>query len=226
MKKKLIITALFLSSVILAQNNNQPSVDVTGEGIVNVVPDEVTISIRVENEGKDPKEIKQQNDNTVNNVLAFLKSMQIDSKDITTEYIRLNKNYDYNTKTYRYAANQSISVKLRDLSKYEALMNGLLNSGINRIDGIQFSSSQKSKLESEARKKAIAHAKMKASEYAQALNQSIGKAILVSEYRQGNGPQPFYKSAMVMDQSSEGQQTLAPGELEIRVEVNVRFLLN
>ena len=37
-----------------AQTEMKPSVDVTGEGIVNVVPDQVTVSVRVENTGYQP----------------------------------------------------------------------------------------------------------------------------------------------------------------------------
>lgn len=218
---------LLITTTIFAQTPTATStVDVTGEGIVKVVPDEVTIMLRIENTGKIAKELKTQNDKIVNDVLKFLKSMGIADKDVKTEYITLSKNYEYETKTYSYAANQSISVKLRDLSKYETLMNGLLESGINRIDGITFSSSNKEALESEARKKAVENAKMKATEYAAALNQTIGKAVKISEFSQSNGPQPYYKTAMMSRDSMEsGSQSIALGEMEIRTTVNVSFFL-
>ena len=210
-----------------AQDTMQPTVDVTGEGIVRVVPDEVTIRVRVENNGKNPKELKQENDRVVNDVLKFIKGMGIDDKEVTTDFIRLSKNYDYNSKTYNYVANQAISIKVKDLKKYEGLMNGLLESGINRIDGVAFSSSKHKLLESEGRQKAMINAKSKAQEYANAINQTIGKAVSISEFRQSNnGPQPMLKS-MSLDSASSGEmQTLAPGEMEIRVTVNVRFALN
>ena len=211
---------------MMAQNTPQPSVDVTGEGIVHVVPDQVTINVRVENNGKNAKELKQLNDRTVNDVLATIKRMGIDDKDVRTEYIRLDKNYDYNTKTYSFAANQAISIKVKDLSKYEPLMNALLESGINRIDGIAFSSSNQDALESQARKKAVENAQIKAKEYAAVLNQSIGKAISISEFSQQSGPQPMYKVMAMESDMGGGQQTIAPGEIEIKMRVNVSFVLN
>ncbi len=105
-------------------------------------------------------------------------------------------------------------------------MNVWIDSGINRRDGIWFSSSDKLEQEYQARKKAIENAKMKAEEYAGVLNQSIGKAISISEYRAANGPNPVYRTMAMQSDSSGGQQTLAPGEMEIKVNVNVRFLLN
>lgn len=222
------VLILLLTTTLLAQTPTAtPTVDVTGEGIVRVVPDEVTIMLRIENTGKIAQELKTQNDQIVNDVLKFLKSMGIADKDVKTEYITLSKNYEYDSKTYSYAANQSISVKLRDLKKYEALMNGLLDTGINRIDGITFSSSNKTALESEARKKAVENAKMKATEYATALNQTIGKAMRISEFSQNDGPQPYYKTALMSRDSAEsGSQSIALGEMEIRTTVNVSFLLN
>jgi uncharacterized protein YggE len=222
----LLILAI-TTTTMLAQNTlPPPTIDVSGEGIVRVVPDEVTISIRVENTGENTKTLKEQNDATISEVLKFLKSMKIEDKDVKTEYMNLAKNYDYNTKTYSFAANQSLSVKLRDLKKYEALMKGLIDTGINRIDGVAFSSSNKEALESQARKKAVENAQMKAKEYVSVLNQTIGKAVSISEFQNSVGPQPMYKMAMMDSSAGNGEQTISLGEMEIRATVNVSFLLN
>ncbi len=151
----LLILAI-TTTTMMAQNTLPPNtIDVTGEGIVRVVPDEVTINIRVENTGENTKTLKEQNDATISEVLKFLKSMKIEDKDVKTEYMNLAKNYDYNSKTYTFAANQSLSVKLRDLKKYEAVMKGLIDTGINRIDGVEFSSSNSEALKSQALKKRL-----------------------------------------------------------------------
>lgn len=225
--KTLLILAITTTTMMAQNTLPPPTIDVTGEGIVRTVPDEVSINIRVENTGENTKILKEQNDATINEVLKFLKKTGIDDKDVRTEYMNLSKNYDYNSKTYTFAANQSLSVKLRDLKKYEPVMKGLLDTGINRIDGVSFSSSNKEALESQARKKAVENAKMKAEEYASVLSQTVGKAVSISEFRNSIGPQPMmYKSAMMSDESSGSQQTISPGEMEIRTTVNVSFLLN
>ncbi len=219
---------LLITTGMMAQNKTEPSIDVTGEGIVRVVPDEVTINIRVENTGENTKTLKEQNDITVNEVLKFLKKQKIEDKDVRTEYMNLKKDYDYNTKTYSFSANQAISIKLRDLKKYEGVMKGILDSGVNRIDGIDFSSSNKIALESQARKKAMENALMKAKEYAGVLNQNVGKAILISEFSSQNGPQPRFKQ-MMMSSSADGSmesESISLGEMEIRTTINVSFLLN
>jgi uncharacterized protein YggE len=233
MKKNLFILMLLLSNLAMSQNNiqttiMQPTVDVMGQGIVKVVPDEVTINVQVENKGQNPKDLKQKNDLIINDVLAFIKSMKIADKQVQTEYVKLNKNYDYQTKTYSYVANQSISIYLKDLELYESLMNGLLERGINRIDGISFSTSKIKELKSQARIKAMQNAKMKAEEYTKVLNQSIGKAVSISEFSNTNYPGPVNRKAMMIssDASAMEQQTISVGEIEVVTKINVSFLLN
>ncbi|MGJ8665792.1 MAG: SIMPL domain-containing protein [Patiriisocius sp.] len=223
-----IFTSLLLiltTTLVMAQQNQKPSVDVTGEGIVSIIPDQVTINARVEITGKDAKTVKQQNDAIVNEVFSMLKKLGIEDKNIQTDYIRLSKNYEYNSKTYNYAANQAISIKLMSLDNYERVMNGLLQSGINRIDGVNFASSKQNDLEQEARKKAVMNAKMKANDYAGVLQQSVGKAIQISEFQQNSSPQPMYKAMAMEGDMAGGQQTIAPGEMEIKVRVNISFEL-
>ncbi|SRX54914.1 SIMPL domain-containing protein [Aequorivita sp. CIP111184] len=222
-----LLIVVITTTSIMAQNTlPQPTIDVTGEGIVRVVPDEVTINIRVENTGENTKTLKEQNDATISEVLKFLKKMNIEDKDVKTQYMNLSKNYDYNSKTYTFAANQSLSVKLRDLKKYEPVMKGLIDTGINRIDGVEFSSSNSEALKSQARKKAVENAQMKAKEYTSVLNQTIGKAVSISEFNNSVGPQPMYKMAMSDSSSGGSDQTIALGEMEIKTSVNVSFLLN
>ncbi len=225
MRTILVLFALTTLSMT-AQQPIQPTVDVTGEGTITVVPDQVIVNVRVENTGKNPSVVKQENDRTVNNVLEFVKKMNIESKHIKTAYVRLSKNYEHNTKTYNYAANQSITIQLNDLSKYDDLINGLLETGINRIDGVQFQSSNREALEAQARIKAVEDAKMKAESYAKVLDQTIGKAVSISEFQPSSDPRPMYRSMAMEADSSGGQETIAPGELEIRVRINVSFVLN
>lgn len=224
MKKYFLLIAILGYSLGFAQEKPVPSIAVLGTGTVNIVPDKVLINSRIEHTGKTAAEVKRKNDQVVDQVIKYLKSQGVASKHIQTEYIRLNKEVNYNTQDTMYSANQAISIELVNLKDYEKIMSGLLNSGLNRIDGIQFKTSQKDALQSEARKKAVLNAKMKAEEYASALGQSAGKAIRISE-AQTDHFQPVYR-VMEMKSDSAEQQSLAPGEMEVTVKVNVEFQLN
>ena len=140
--------------------------------------------------------------------------------------MNLNKNYNYDNKSYSYVANQAISIKLDDLKNYEKIMSGLLKAGLNRIDGVQFKSSKMESFMAEARKKAVIDAKSKAKDYANALGQSIGKAISISELETNSFPPMYRMNEMkASSDSMEQQETIAPGELEIKSKVTVAFEL-
>ena len=227
MKKIILLFALVAGLGMQAQNDNSnPGIHVIGEGIVKVTPDKVTINSRIEHEGQSATSVKSQNDEVVDKVIKFLKSEGIAEKNINTDYINLNKRYNYNDKTYTYVANQAISITLRDISKYEAVMKGLLENGLNGINGIEFKSSEIEKHKAEARKRAVLNAKEKAEALAEPLGQTVGKAFMISEGSNSNY-QPVYR-AMEMKASSDqasNQETIAPGEMEVNVKVNVAFQL-
>lgn len=226
MKKLLTLTALVIFATTMAQE--QPKgIMVSGKGTVHVVPDQVLIKVRVEHKGDDARKVKRQTDKDVDAILKFLKRKKnINPKQIQTEYLRLDKNYDYNSKTYDYKANQAISIELKNIDDYEEIISGLMDSGINRIDGIQFKSSKKEEYQSKARIAAIKNAKMKAEEYASALGQKVGKAQLISENNRG-GAQPVFKTLQMAAPSNDSanRETLAVGEMDITARVNVTFTL-
>lgn len=227
MKKLLVLFLVLAVAPVFAQQSTERSiVNVTGEGIVKVEPDEVLIKSRIEHEGPSAASVKQKNDEVVNKVIKYLKAQNIDEKDIQTDYVNLNKRYDYNEKAYSYVANQAISITLHNIKDYEKIMKGLLENGLNRIDGIQFKSSEMEKYEKEARKKAVLDAKSTAEQLANPLGQEIGKAVSISEMEY-NSVQPLYRmdEAVEMSQAKGGQQTIAPGEMEIKIRVNVGFEL-
>ncbi len=229
--KKILLLLFFTTLCLNAQEQQkQAFISVSGEGIVNVIPDQVVINIRVEHDGISAQEVKKKNDVAVNNILKFCKGMKIDKKDIHTQYLNLNKNYDYKKKKYNYKANQSIRILLRDIDRYEALIQGLLDSGTNRIDGISFKSAQLEKHKSEARKKAISNAKRKAMEYAGALQQNVGRAISISENSGSSGPRPpMYRSMQLNEMSvattNASSETIAVGEMKVSATVHVTFEL-
>ncbi len=227
MKNIAFIFLFLLGTSVIAQENLQRSlVTVSGEGVVKVQPDEVLIKSRIEHEGSSAASVKSQNDKVVNDVIKYLRSQGIKKEDIQTDYVNLNKRYDYNEKTYSYVANQAISITLHELNEYEKIMRGLLENGLNRIDGIEFRSSEMEKYEKLAREKAVLDAQETAKQLTQPLGQEIGKAVSISEMEY-NSVQPVYRMSEAMDigASKEQQHNIAPGELEIKIKVNVAFEL-
>ena len=213
-----------------AQEHKQvPMINVSGEGKVKVAPDQALISISIETKGTKAEEVKRENDKKMDAILKFIKKSNIAPEDFQTQRISLNPNYDYEKKKYNYIATQSVQILLKDLSKYDTLMEGLVNEGINRIDNVEFKSSKMLQLQSDARKLAIKEAKAKAEDFVSVLGQKVGKAIVISDNSQSYIPQPrmYAMKSMSMDKAeSAPRETLAIGEIEIIANVSVSFVLD
>lgn len=229
MKKAILILAVLFMTTSYSQEVKQiPTINVSGEGKVKVAPDQASISISIETKGTKADDVKRENDKKMDAVLKFIKNSNIAKEDYQTQRVSLNPNYDYEKKKHNYIATQTVQILLKDLSKYDALMEGLVDEGINRIDNVEFKTSKLKELQSDARKLAVKDAKAKAEDFVSVLGQKVGKAILISDNTQSYVPQPriyAMKTSMAMDESAP-RETLAVGEIEITANVSVNFVLD
>lgn len=230
MKKSILLIAILFSFCLTAQTSETfPFVKVSGISKIKVIPDYVLIDVKIEENDKNATTAKQKHDVGVNNVLSFLKKSKIDKKNIHTQYLSLNKQWDYNLKEYKYTANQTISIRLDDLTKYEKIIQGLFEAGVNGINGIRFSTSNYEELVNETRVLAVKQAKQKAELYAKELNQTVGKAIIISEFN--TQETPIYRNttenediAFVMVKNMPNE-TIAIGEMVITGTIYITFEL-
>ena len=214
MKHYFVLFSL-ISTMAIAQNQT-PTVEVVGEGIVYATPDMINISISIEKEGLDLKNLRQKNGEAVAQVLQLL-SKELPMENFQTSYVSLYKD-DYN-KLNKYRVVQNINIKLEDISKYDNLMNAIFDAGVNRIDGISFGVK-------EARVAAIDDARKKALLYAVSLDQNIGKAIQIKEVNSHfNDIQPVERMSKMSLGSTGSDNTLAVGKIAIEAQVNVAFEL-
>ena len=226
MKNVLIVLFMAIGTTMSAQNQLQNTISVSGEGKVMVKPDEAVLSIGVETNNPDAKVAKSENDAVMAKMIDFLKKSGMDAKDYKTERVNLYQRQDYESKEKYYQAGQTIQIQIKDLTKYETIMAGLIDAGANQINGVQFKSSQMEKYESDARKKAVQNAQKKAQDYAEALGQNVGTAIVVSENStQSVFPRVYQMKAAAYAESDSVAQTLAEGEIEITANINITFQL-
>lgn len=226
--KKIVLTFLMLFSLMTysqTQTQQVPQVNVTGEGKVKIVPDQCTISLGVENTGKDAAEVKKANDVIVEKVIKYIKGYGIPQTDFQTTNVSLNKTYDYEKKKNTFYANQTLTITLKDIKKYDDFMMGITDTGITNINGVEFKSSKMEETEREARKKAMLNAKSKASDLVGALGQKLGKIMSISDNSSSYYPQPQFGVAMMKSAEAMPRETLAVGEISVVVNVQVSFVI-
>lgn len=227
MKKALLLLSLFIMTLSYGQEIKQiPQINVSGEGKIKVVPDQATILATVDTRGNTAREVKRQNDQQIEVVLKLIRKMNLAPSDYKTKRVSLNPIYDYEKKKTTYNATQTIEILLKDLSKYDELMEGLVDGGINKVDNVVFQTSKLEQYQSEARKMAMKDAKQKAIDYVSVLGQKVGKALTISDNTQNYYPQPMYEAMrMTKSENDAPRETLAVGEINIVANVSVSFVL-
>ncbi len=229
MKKLALLFTIIFATIMQGQEIKQiPMVNVTGEGKIKIIPDEACITISQETKGLTAVAVKKENDIKIDAILKFIKKMNIPQSDYLTQRVALNPIYDYEKKQQEYVASQTVSILLKDLSKYDILMDGLVKAGVNKIDNVEFKTSKLLLIQSDARKLAIKNAKLKAEDFVSVLGQKIGKAFSISDNSQNFNPQPVMYASMKSVSMNDGampNETLAAGEIEVVVNVNVSFIL-
>jgi uncharacterized protein YggE len=229
--KKLVVVLLLFVAVAQAQETKQmPQITVTGEGKLKVIPDEAFITLAVENNGKEALEVKKKNDEQVAKVLQVIKRFGIAPTDFQTQQVSLYKNYDEASKKQSYVAHQTLTIHLKNLSQYDALLLEVMEAGINSIQGVEFKASQLKVYESQVRKNAMVAAKQKAMDFVSELpGQKVGKALVVLDSSFTQFPRAVFSEmktyAMAADGIEVSEETLAIGSLEINVTVTVTFAL-
>ena len=228
MKKLVLFLTVLFSIMSQAQETKHiPMINVQGEGKIKVTPDQACISVSQETKGTSAVDVKKDNDAKIDAILKVIKKAGIAQTDYLTQRVSLQPSYDYEKKQQEYIATQSVSILLKDISKYDGLMNALVQAGVNRIDNVEFKTTKLLQLQSDARKLAVKDAKMKAEDYVSVLGQKVGRAYTISDNSINMNPQPLLYASMksASDTMMGANQTLAAGEIEVLVNVSISFIL-
>jgi uncharacterized protein len=213
---------------------------VSGSATVKVIPDEVIILLGVESENDVLEKAKEENDRVIKQVLKFANDQGVDSKNIQTDYVRIYPYVDYGPTgdplkgVKKFKAYQSLSVTLKDLKKYDALITGLVKLGINTIQDVNFKTSDLTKYREQARTLALQAAKDKAQKMAKDLGITLGSIKKVDEDTSDLGFPPIplggrynmmdNKMAMEASQGAAGNDpTLAPGQISVKAYVSLSY---
>ena len=227
------ICLLFISFHSVAQFPEEPMITTSAKAIVYADPDEVIINIRIYNEAGSLEKAKSASDKVAKSVISFCRQMNIEDKHVQTDYLNITTNYRRHRPENQqiiYTASQNISVCLKDLSKYEQVMEGFIARGVYGVSSSQFRTTEMRKYKDKARVKAIKAAKEKAILLASEMNRKVGSAHYITEVRADRWVNPLTRTAYAntvgeMAGDTAGDDSIAPGQLIITAEVEVTFLL-
>jgi len=165
-----------------SKSADSKTITVAGTGEVYVSPDVGVIDISVKNEGKDIALVTNQNNETMNGIISFLKGKGIEAKDIKTTVYNISPRYEYNGDTGKrifvgYEIAQTVHVKIRDLTKVGEIISGATEAKADEISSLSFIVDDDEAVKEQAKELAIKDAKEKAQKLEKALGVSLGRIV-------------------------------------------------
>ena len=209
------------------------TISVTGEGESSIAPDSMVISLAVSELGTTTQEAQTANNTKVAQVQAILGEYSVAEKNIKTENVSVNEEYDWTDtgrKPLGYRATQTLTITL-DEGDYTDIWAKIIDA-VATIGGVQvnntyFALKDKNEAMAAAREAAFADAKAKADQLASAAGLRVKKAISITDsyVDYGSPVYPMYaKAEMAMDESwSLPTANISAGEMEVKIQIQVVF---
>jgi len=224
----------------LAQNPNQdPDVttttsrdgtllSVSAQAESKRVPDVATISAGVVTQAVDANGAMRANAAQMDKVMAQIKAAGVAERDIQTSGVNLNPQYKYvenqNPTIIGYQASNNVNLKIRDIGKLGKVLDSLVASGANQINGPSFEIDQPESAYDEARRAALDKAQARAQMYAKALGMHVRRIVSISEGGDFRPPVPM-PMMMRAQAKAEADTAISPGETTLSVNLDVVFEL-
>lgn len=238
-RSSLVSLVCMWSFFACALADDPPSIAVQGEAVVYVQPDKVLLTLGAETFDKDVNASKRKNNDLVAKAFAVMKDLGVEAADVQTDLLTLEPTYsrEYNQNNPQllgYTSRNSFVVTLKDVKKLEPVITALLLAGINRIQGIDFQTTELKAHRETAREMALLAAKEKAEKMAATLGQRIGRPLRIQEnasampwngYGRGAGAMTQNAAVSVASELPESSETVALGKLAIKANVSVTFSL-
>lgn len=230
----LVVSLLSVGQGALASDEPVPRIVVTGEGSVDIAPDMAVLLLSVNREASTAREALTANSAAMGKVLQAMTGLGIEKRDLQTANFDIQPRYTYPgrqgsgpeepPKLVGYIVRNSLSVRVRDISRLGEVLDTSVTLGVNEGGSIVFSNDDPSAAITQARVKAMEEALAKARTLADAAGVTLGNVLEISEQNYSPRPMPMMaKAEMAMD--SGGAVPIAAGENTYRVTVNVTLAI-
>jgi len=223
---------------MLGESTTPATISFSGHGEVNAFPDIANIYFTITKDATTVKDAQAGVALIEKKALDFLKTKNVEDKDIKTTNASFYPKYEYRQGicskipvgagtagvtvspespyycppgrqvAVGYTASESITVKIRNVDNAGTIMQGLGTTGVSDLSGPNFAIDKEDVLKAQARKKAIDDARTKAEALARDLGVSLGK---IASFNESGGGYPIMYAAK--DSMSYGTASPAPAQI-------------
>jgi uncharacterized protein YggE len=203
----------------------QRTINISGTGQVTIKPDIAYINIGVHTEDPSASNAVAQNNTNSQAVIDALKAAGVAADDLQTTNFNISPNNvtspDGKTTSTTYMVDNTVYVKVRDLTKLGAVLDAAVKAGANNVNSIQLDLVDKTKALSDARAAAVKAAKDEATQLASAAGVTLGdiQSITYNE----NTPGPIMYSRAAGLGAADASVPVSAGTMDISVNVTMTY---
>lgn len=240
----LTASALALGQPALAQRLESPTFDMvtsesdTGSPILSLAitgqasakPDMAVISGGVQSNSPNAGQAMQDNNRQMAAVIDAVRRAGVAEKDIQTAGIGLGRQYEYDENGKRidkgFRATNSVNVRIRKIDDVGKILQAMVDSGANDVNGPSFSIEDDSNLTAAARAQAISKAEQLSASYAKQLGYSKAMVFhIVEGSESGLDSMANAKFGLMEAAADGGSVPVQAGEVTKAVSIAVKYRL-
>ncbi len=223
-----ISASIFSAPALQANQLDFPHLETVGVSQLVVEADMAEINVEVTIKAKTAKEAKELSDKAVAKFIGRLKAAGIARVDIQSANLNLQPQYHYQknkpAELTGYNASRQVTVKVKELSRLNNVLDSALDEGINRINNIALKTSKESEYIAKARQAAIVDAKNKANSIAQGFGDKID-GVWEIRYFDQHPVQPVMLRMNAASPSFDAAESYQQGQVTISDRIEVVFRL-
>lgn len=207
-------------TVTHSNSNNVIVIDATGTAPAQV--DQIIFNVTINLFNENAEQAFEDHKERERYLTDLLIDQDFDEKDINANPISISPRRSSNERGYQ--TNQSISIKLDNIVKFEQMQIEFIKNGFDNFSG-RFGSTQSESAKLEALTNAISQARKSAVTLAEAANRKVGKVVTI-EYNSSSRPVFREASNLVMSAAPmDGGMLQFQTTLEVTQNVRVTFEL-
>ena len=203
-----------------------PTISVNGSSQLKVLPDEIYITIKLdESDTKGKVTLEEQR----RNMFAALKKAGVDAEK-QLAVVDMNSSY------YRRKGSLAVTqyeLKVATAEAVRKVFEALEKAGIPNVNVTRTAYSKMEELRSEARKAAMVNAQQRARELAEAVGQSVGACYEINDYTTTTQPVVYRSNKLMMASGAaldgateEAEPNVEFEQIVVSYNVSAKFLLN
>lgn len=218
-----------VGSISIAWADNPPSIAVSGEAEIHVVPDRARLSVAVEIDADRPDAAADGAHEVARDFVRRLDTLGIAERRVRSTALQVSPRMRWDDKRRQqvrdgYRARRDVIVEIEDLALLGQVIDAAQRSGMTHVSPPELEASDADERQREALRLAGSKARDNARALAAGLGVELGNLLSASESQQSyRPPQPLAMRASADHAESAPDMALREGEIVFSARVDVRF---